>query len=93
MAINTQYTDYAQLDVKKLPPGGYKIKVYATSSDAPDAMAETDPKSVGGTGKVFIKLEAPPFDFSNQKSGWGFLPQFFTQKTQDPLGMLQHWGM
>ena len=93
MAINTQYTDYAQLDVKKLPPGGYKIKVYATSSDAPDAAAETGPKSVGGTGKVFIKLEAPPFDFSNQKSERGFLPQFLAQKTQDPFGILQNWGV
>src|SRR5665647_3782931 len=41
LMLPTQYTDYASLDVKKLPPGGYKIRVYATSPDAPDTMAET----------------------------------------------------
>ena len=60
LMLPTQYTDYASLDVKKLPPGGYKIRVYATSPDAPDAMAETNLKTVGGKGKIFIKLEAPP---------------------------------
>ncbi len=29
--ILKEYVDYAQLDVTKLPPGGYKIKVYATA--------------------------------------------------------------
>ncbi len=53
----TEYVDYAQLDVNKLPPGGYKIKIYATAPDAPDAVAETDYKTVGGQGKIFLKLE------------------------------------
>ena len=67
--LPTQYTDYAQLDVKKLPPGGYKIRVYATSSDAPDAMAETDYKTVGGRGKIFIKLEDSPFEYFGTTAG------------------------
>ncbi len=66
LIVPTQYSDHAELDVKKLPPGGYKIKVYATSLDAPDAMAETELKTVGGTGKVFIKLEALPLSISVQ---------------------------
>jgi len=53
----TEYVDFAQLDVNKLPPGGYKIKIYATAPDAPDAVAETDYKTVGGQGKIFLKLE------------------------------------
>ena len=59
---STEYVDYAQLDVRKLPPGGYKIKVYATVSDAPDDELITDAKRVGGAGKTYIKLEAPPFE-------------------------------
>jgi hypothetical protein len=59
---STEYVDYAQLDVRKLPPGGYKIKVYATASDAPDDELITDAKRVGGAGKTYIKLEAPPFE-------------------------------
>ena len=55
----TEYVDYAQLDVRKLPPGGYKIKVYATASDAPDDEIMTDATKVGGAGKTYIKLEAP----------------------------------
>jgi hypothetical protein len=78
--LPTQYTDYASLDVKKLPPGGYKIRVYATSPDAPDAMAETNLKTIGGKGKIFIKLEAPPFE------GPGF-----DQSGQNPWGVLQEW--
>jgi hypothetical protein len=54
--------DTAQLDVRKLPPGGYKIKIYATASDAPDDTAMTDAIRVGGAGKTYIKLEAPPFE-------------------------------
>ncbi len=53
----TEYVDYAQLDVKKLPPGGYKIRIYATAPDVPDAVAETDYKTVGGQGKIFLRLE------------------------------------
>jgi hypothetical protein len=80
LMLPTQYTDYASLDVKKLPPGGYKIRVYATSPDAPDAMAETTLKTIGGKGKVFIKLEAPPFE-----------GPVFDQSGQNPWGVLQEW--
>jgi hypothetical protein len=49
---------YAQLDVSKLPPGGYQIKVYATAQDAPDATKMLDaPVNVGSNGRSFIKLE------------------------------------
>ena len=57
--LTMEYVDFAQLDVTKLPPGDYKIQVRATASDAPDAIAETVSKTVGGRGKTFIKLEAP----------------------------------
>ena len=54
----TEYVDYAQLDVTKLPPGGYKIKVYATAPDSPDAwIGPTDVKTVGGQGKIYLRLE------------------------------------
>jgi hypothetical protein len=43
--------------VRKLPPGGYQIKVYVTSSDAPDAVEETNFKTIGGKGKTFIRIE------------------------------------
>jgi hypothetical protein len=52
-----EYVEYAQLDVTKLPPGGFKIMVYATAPDAADTSAITDVKTVGGKGKTFIKLE------------------------------------
>jgi hypothetical protein len=68
----TEYVDYGQLDVRKLPPGGYKIKVYATASDAPDDELMTDAIRVGGAGKTYIKLEAPPFD--NFALPWGGTP-------------------
>ena len=56
--ILKEYVNYAQLDVTKLPPGGYKIKVYATVDDAPDAwIGPTDVKTVGGQGKVYLRLE------------------------------------
>ncbi len=80
LMLPTQYTDYASLDVKKLPPGGYKIRVYATSPDAPDTMAETNLKTVGGKGKVFIKLEAPPFE-----------GPVFDQSGNNPWGVLHEW--
>ena len=48
----------AQLDVTKLPPGGYQIKVLATAEDTPDTYAYLEgPKTVGGRGTTFIKLE------------------------------------
>ena len=74
--LTMDYVDFAQLDVTKLPPGDYKIQVRATASDAPDATAETVSKTVGGRGKTFIKLEAPPFlddtQFFNQNP-WGIV--------------------
>ncbi len=60
----TEYVDCAQLDVRKLPPGGYKIKVYAMASDSPDDEIKTDAVTVGGAGKTYIKLEAPPLNGS-----------------------------
>jgi hypothetical protein len=76
----TEYVDSAQLDVRKLPPGGYKIKVYATASDAPDDEIMTDAKTVGGAGKTYIKLEAPPFDGHASNQSW-----------QKPWATLQDW--
>jgi hypothetical protein len=73
----TDYVDYAQLDVRKLPPGGYKIKVYATASDAPDDELITDAKRVGGAGKTYIKLEAPPFEIFELPWGGNSIPQYF----------------
>jgi hypothetical protein len=66
----TEYVDYAQLDVRNLPPGGYKIKVYATASDAPDDEIKTDVTTVSGAGKTYIKLEAPPFDGHAFNQSW-----------------------
>ncbi|HUW85855.1 MAG TPA: hypothetical protein VMV55_03155 [Methanoregula sp.] len=83
----TEYVDYAQLDTRNLPPGGYKIKVYATSSDAPDAMAETGYKAIGGKGRIFIKLEAPPFDFFEQTQA-SILPRYPSQKAGNFRGIL-----
>jgi hypothetical protein len=57
IALDTEYVDYAQLDLKKLPPGGYQIKVIATAPDAPDVSLTTDTRLVGGQGKWFIKIE------------------------------------
>jgi len=88
--LTTQYTDLAQLDITKLPPGGYKIRVYATSPDAPDAMAETNVKTVGGRGKVFIKLEAPLFEDIGQYQKNSIVTQYFNQKGQNPWDIL-HW--
>jgi hypothetical protein len=74
--LTMEYVNYAQLDVTKLPWGNYTIQVRATASDAPDATAETVSKTVGGRGKTFIKLEAPPFlddtQFFNQNP-WGIV--------------------
>jgi hypothetical protein len=52
-----EYVEYANLEVTKLPPGGYRIMVYETAPDATDVSANTDVKLVGGKGKTFIKLE------------------------------------
>jgi hypothetical protein len=69
--------DYAQLDIRKLPPGGYKIRVYATASDTPDDELITDAKKVGGTGKTYIKLEAPPYEIFVLPWGGNSLTQYF----------------
>jgi hypothetical protein len=48
----------ADLSITSLPPGGYRIKVYATADDAPDAtITMTTPIAIGGKGRYFIKLE------------------------------------
>ena len=91
IAFLTNYTDHAQLDVKKLPPGGYKIRVKARADDAPDAMAETDHKTVGGRGKIFIKLEAPPVEFFGQQQEESIVTQYFNQQGQNPWGILDDW--
>jgi hypothetical protein len=83
----TGYVDYAQLDVRKLPPGGYKIKVYAIASDAPDDEIFTDITRVGGQGKTYIKLEAPPFDFFEQTQA-SILPRYPSQKAGSFRGIL-----
>jgi hypothetical protein len=73
----TNYVDYSQLDVRKLPPGGYKIKVYATASDVPDDELITDAIRVGGAGKTYIKLEAPPFENFDLPWGGNSLTDYF----------------
>jgi hypothetical protein len=50
------YTHYAQLDVKKFPPGGYRIKIFAVAPDAREDEEVTSAVTVGSTG-IFIKLE------------------------------------
>jgi hypothetical protein len=50
------YVHTEQLDVKKSPPGGYRIKIHAVAPDAIDDEEITDLISVGSDG-VFIKLE------------------------------------
>lgn len=49
-------THYGQLDVRKLPPGGYRIKVHAFAPDAVDDEEITDTITVGSTG-IYIKLQ------------------------------------
>jgi hypothetical protein len=49
-------TDYGQLDVRKLPPGGYRIKVHAFAPDAIDDEEITAPITVGSKG-IYIKLQ------------------------------------
>jgi hypothetical protein len=84
--LTMEYVDYAQLDVTKLPPGDFKIQVRATASDAPDAIAETVSKTVGGRGRTFIKLEAPPFGNFEQILDD---TQFFNQ---NPWGIVHSWS-
>jgi len=43
----TEYVDFAQLDVSQLPPGSYRIQVYATAADTPDQELVTNAKIVG----------------------------------------------
>jgi hypothetical protein len=50
------FVHYSQLDVRKLPPGGYKIKVHAFAPDSVDDEEISAPITVGSKG-VFIKLE------------------------------------
>ena len=78
--LTMEYVDFAQLDVTKLPPGDYTIQVRATASDAPDAVAVTGSKTVGGRGKTFIKLEAPPFE------------HFERPFNQNPWGIVESWS-
>ncbi|MDD1697339.1 MAG: hypothetical protein LUQ36_03155, partial [Methanoregula sp.] len=78
--LTMEYVDFAQLDVTKLPPGDYTIQVRATASDAPDAVAVTGSKTVGGRGKTFIKLEAPPFEHFEQPFN------------QNPWGIVESWS-
>jgi hypothetical protein len=84
--LTMEYVDYAQLVVTKLPPGDFKIQVRATASDAPDAVAETGVREVGGRGKTFIKLEAPPFENFEQILD---NTQFFNQ---NPWGIVHSWS-
>jgi hypothetical protein len=56
--LTMDYVEYAQLDVTKLPPGGYLIKVYATAPDAPDATIElVNSVYIGNRGRTYIKIE------------------------------------
>jgi len=55
------YVHNAQLDVRKLPPGGYRIKIHAVGPDAPDDEEISSVCTVGGN-RVYIKLEAPPVE-------------------------------
>ena len=51
-----EFTHNAQLDVRKLPQGYYRIKVHVIAPDSVDDEAITPPIKVGGEG-TFIKLE------------------------------------
>ena len=55
------FTHNALLDVRKLPPGGYRIKIHAV---APDAIDDEEISSVTAvwSNRVYIKLEAPPVE-------------------------------
>jgi len=50
------FTHGTQLDVKKLPPGGYRIKIRVVAPDAIDDEEITVPITVGSAG-IYIKLE------------------------------------
>jgi hypothetical protein len=47
---------YGHLYVRKLPPGGYRIKVHAFAPDAIDDEEITAPITVGSKG-IYIKLQ------------------------------------
>ena len=53
----TNYVNYAQLDVTKLPFGNYTIKVYATASDAPDFTIDLNNIKFGNSSRSYIKLQ------------------------------------
>jgi predicted nucleotidyltransferase len=53
----TNYVNYAQLDVTKLPFGNYTIKVYATASDAPDFTIYLNNIKFGNSSRSYIKLQ------------------------------------
>ncbi|RXE55742.1 hypothetical protein ABH15_05785 [Methanoculleus taiwanensis] len=49
--------DSTVLDVRRLPPGEYLIRVHATSPDTPDARADlATPVQVGSSGQVKIQI-------------------------------------
>jgi len=54
-----EYVHTADLDVRNLPPGGYRIKIHAV---APDAYDDEEISSIitVGSKRTYIKLEAPP---------------------------------
>ena len=55
--LSKDYSDFAQLDLTKLPSGGYVIKVVATASDAPDDKITLADIVVGNQGRTYIKLQ------------------------------------
>ena len=55
--LTMNYVDSAQLDVTKLPAGGYGIEVVATASDAPDDKITLADIVVGNQGRTYIKLQ------------------------------------
>ena len=52
-----QTTQFSQLDVSSLPPGGYLFKVKALALDAPNTELVSNAVTNTQTGKTFIKLE------------------------------------
>jgi hypothetical protein len=50
------YTHHAYMDITKLPPGYYQIKVQAFAPDSPDSERIIDVGYIGNSG-VYIKLE------------------------------------
>jgi hypothetical protein len=83
----TDYVDYAHLDIRKLQPGGYKIKIYVT---APDDELITEAKTAGGAWKISINRESPTFENFEHHWGGTFLPLYFKQNTQNPWEIIQY---